>query len=83
MDKSMLLMFVGAVLVMLFLFTIFFIHILRLLRKSKLQTKIALMKDTPQTATFDQGLEPTESNFEQDFEKKPKKVKHGKSKNNN
>lgn len=44
MDKTMVLMFVGAVLVMLFLFTIFFIHILRLLRKSRLQTKVALMQ---------------------------------------
>lgn len=67
------LIIVGAVIVLLFLFVILFIQILRLQRKAKLQTKIALMQDTPQTATFDQGLEPTESEHASDFEEKPKR----------
>lgn len=75
MDPMTILIIVGATILILFLFVILFIRIIHLSRKAKLQTKIALMQDTPQTATFDQGLEPTESEFEGDFEEKPKPKK--------
>lgn len=42
-DRATLLIFVGAVLVILFLFVLLFIYIVRMARRAKLQTKIALM----------------------------------------
>ena len=74
MDNLTITIMVFAVFLMLLLFVILFIYILRLRRKARLQTKLALMQsDSPQTATFDQGLEATESEFEQDFQEPEKK----------
>lgn len=75
MDPMTILIIVGATIAILFLFVILFIRILHLSRQAKLQTKIALMQDSPNNATFDQGLEATESGVESDFEEKPKRKK--------
>lgn len=49
MDRLTLWIFIGAVIAILFLLVVLFIHILRMARKAKLQTKIAVMDNSANT----------------------------------
>lgn len=70
MDSITVLIIVGAVIAILFLFVVLFIYILKLQRKAKLQTKIALMQSV-------EGTHRTE--FGKDYQEKKPKVKKVKS----